>query len=863
MIPKAVTTPPAHLSFPAKAQAGFTEISSYSMRLLLKDVDYIVGLCLLLVSCAIFVFADPTIESSLFGTFAINYLIAIGYTIWLLVTGKMRFFWRRQRKQFQTHRLLLWTIWLVSCFALNRVIPIFNPSTLWLSSAVVLTAMTCILFSAARILPLFLRKVLYFCFGASTVLTAYFTIYLCWLYPLSIPFLLFFGLSFHSFIPLILLIAHVKIIIRKWRLFKIPILTGIIAPIVFLVYFSLQWYTTIYKIRYAVNDVTTSNSNDMPQWIRLGQILENDWITERLIKGQLVYQMPPTHFSFVPQGTNFRDLAEHDPLVLLASMLSPKIDLSESERIKLLDVLFDARHYTQERLWSGRNLRTANVVTHARIYPEYQIAYTEKTISIASNARSRWSSQEALYTFYLPEGAVVSSLSLWINDKEEKGYLTSRTKADSAYKTIVGVESRDPSVIHWQEGSTVKVKVFPCTPKENRRFKIGVTAPLKSQANKLIYENIYFQGPASEDATESIKLEFTKNVAHTEVPFPAEIIDGKSVTSHGRYRPSWEVSFDKVPLATGGLVFQGKTYTVRPYQNSAESFAARRIYLDINGAWTREEFDQIYDLLKNRNLYIYDDGFIRLADANKEKLFEKLHGNRYTLFPVHKLPDVATSLLITKGTPTSPNLKDLQGSKFGDDIKSWSHGGVALRTFNLGNLTSAYFKTLKELRMIRSENVEVNEIRKFTGNGLFPADQESETSLSSTLRIGEAGFVISESDKPVTSTAPDHLLRLFAYNHIMKQIGPQYLEQKYLKTPEVNASLVNEAAKANIVTPVSSLIVLETEEDYKRFNIEKSRNSLDNATMKNYGAVPEPHEWLLIALFLLFVSYYTFRGYVR
>lgn len=187
--------------------------------------------------------------------------------------------------------------------------------------------------------------------------------------------------------------------------------------------------------------------------------------------------------------------------------------------------------------------RDRNVVTQAKIYPEYRLAYTEKTISIINHSTSQWSQGEALYTFYLPKGSVVSSLSLWINGKEEKGYLTTHTKAESAYKTIVGVESRDPSVIHWQEGNTVKIKVFPCTPSENRRFKIGITSPLKVDDNELVYENIYFQGPASNEASETIKLDFSKNMNNIDVPFSSKKVDNNSVTAKGFYRPSWEARF--------------------------------------------------------------------------------------------------------------------------------------------------------------------------------------------------------------------------------------------------------------------------------------------------------------------------------
>lgn len=65
-------------------------------------------------------------------------------------------------------------------------------------------------------------------------------------------------------------------------------------------------------------------------------------------------------------------------------------------------------------------------------------------------------------------------------------------------------------MIHWQEGNTVSVRVIPCTPKESRKFKIGVSSPLRKENDQLIYENIYFDGPTAMKATETVQLAFSK-----------------------------------------------------------------------------------------------------------------------------------------------------------------------------------------------------------------------------------------------------------------------------------------------------------------------------------------------------------------
>jgi hypothetical protein len=72
--------------------------------------------------------------------------------------------------------------------------------------------------------------------------------------------------------------------------------------------------------------------------------------------------------------------------------------------------------------------------------------------------------------------------------------------------------------------------------------------------------------------------------------------------------------------------------------------------------------------------------------------------------------------------------------------------------------------------------------------------------------------------------------------------------------PENIDQLIDQAYEANIVTPFSSLIVLETEKDYDRFGIKKQDGkSLSNAKIRRSGEVPEPEEWALILISALAV----------
>ena len=820
------------------------------------DFDYGVGLVCLLFSFSIFYYTSLGALTN--GIFVLPWSLAATYSVWLMNAGKLRWFWKKHHPEYLHHRLLLGYVWLVSCFTLNRSMPVFDPSAPWLMFAIVIAGASAILFAWEKYLPRSLKSILFALMGCSVVIWLYYALCLIPYYLLSIPALLLLGVSVHSFVPLLLSITYLRVLALWWHEFRPAILSGVIIPIAITVYFSMAWRRISTTIRHQTNAIATQPTDGLPNWIMLARQIEDNWITRRVLMSPKVYQVADSDGTIF-SGRNTTDIVvRHDPLVLIASLFTQKLDLADAEQINILNVLYDTRHETQERLWSGSHLRTANVLTLARIYPHIRIAHTEKTISIANHSGSpRWQ-EEALYTFFLPEGSVVSALSLWIDGIEQKSLLTSQSKADSAYKTIVGVESRDPSVVHWQEGNTVKVKVFPCTATEDRKFKLGITTPLKVDGTLLVYENIWFKGPGAEEATETVRLEYPRETHAQRLPFEPTSASPGVVVHQGKYQSSWRAAFKITPIAKESFAFGGKTYTVEPLHKTVEKFNAGAYYLDINQAWTKDELAALWPLLKARPVFIANERLIRLTEANKAEQFEALSKFNFSLFPVQDIPNPDNALLITKSSAVSPTLHDLAKTPFSKGLSDFAPQG--LRTFIIGEEVSLYIKSLHELNIVRAEQTDWKALREMISQNQFPSDPEADPAVVS---IESADIQIRETDGQASRQAPDHLLRLFAYNHIMKQLGGRFLNRSFQTDSAFNAKLIREAETAHIVTPVSSMIVLETQQDYDRFDIRKSKNSLDNATLKTAGAVPEPHEWLLIILFCMFAGYFTFRHYVR
>ena len=757
------------------------------------------------------------------------------------------------------YRFITLTLFLISAYALNRNTPVFADSATWYCILLILVMTNFLSSVFFAVIPLWCRYTSYFIFGIGTVLFLYLAIYLVPMYPVSILGLLAFGLSIHTFIPLFFTIATIKLAIQlaERRAYWVAFAGGFLSTITYCIIFITVQSLHTKEINRAVATAMIDGEDQLPLWVQMAQKLDNNEDVGQILKASL--QSSPVNWNMgwldmVPgSGRNFqREKQFHDPLVQMASLFTKPVALPREESINILKSQYNARHQAQERLWSGNDLQTNAVVTNIQVWPEMHLSYTEKTMSVLNKPfANRWpGQQEGIYTFHLPEGGVVTSLSLWINGSEEKGILTTKEKAEVAYKTIVGVERRDPSVVHWQEGNTVSVRVFPVLPNEIRRFKIGVTAPLRIDEGQLAYDNIWFEGPDATDAAEAIRLEMMsspKSFLH----YAALQAENEKVYRATRdYKPIWSLRFDDPGLQPHSFAFNGATYSVLPYEKSRYPTQVTDIFLDINKSWTNKELEAVWEMVKSKRVWIYKDGFQQISEDNCNSYFEDLKSLQFSLFPFYQISDREHSLVISKSGEYSPNLSDLEGSPFFQALQTKMTEAKRVKLFHLGTLFSPYIRSLKEFRLFDFECGETVLLDKLIQDNHFVSDEET----NDRVIIHAANLMIMKRQGEWPTTGPDHLMRMFAYNHIMHNYGARGLT----KAAE-SEDIVVEAKEANIVSPVSSLIVLETQEDYDRFDIHKAQNSLKNASTSSNGAVPEPGEWLLIVSLGLILLVFIYK----
>ncbi len=827
--------------------------------------------------------------------FIVHYAAAWTFTLWIWAS-KGR--WKKAEAPSPVWALrgMALVLWLMSAFALNRTMAVFQVATGWLSGMVVLT---CVLLTgaawfgqsqtdgeeiddASRMMagpalagpiPVRIQQLWAMGLTMSGLLFVYMAIYLFPFYTISIPGLLVLGISVHSFVPLLIVLYVGQWLQTGWRQhehLRPAIGLGVALPLVMLYGFLWQWQQVDRSARFITNSAQTRRDDELPNWVLLAQRLSPNWITDRWLHTGVVYTRFNgfDHLDFAPNFSTSTRL--HDPLVVIASLVGPPLLPQESDRAKLVSTLFDARHQTTEHLWNGRNLRVTNILTQSRIWPHYRLSYTEKTLTIQNRSPRNSDSEEAVFTVHLPEGAVVSSLSLWVNGREQKGVLTTQAKADTAYRQVVNIESRvvphDPSVVRWLEGNRVLVRVFPCSPGSDRQVKIGVTAPLRAEGNELVYENPFFEGPDARSATETIQLDFTQMPTFTHrpyflVPHLWETSNNCRLRAETNYQPDWSVRFKTPALATAGFTIDGQTYTLVSATSAVEPFSPTAVYLDLNASWSEAEVQAVQQAVGHRPVWVYDEGLVQLTPDNQADIIGRLRGDRFSLFPVFRINDPAHALLITKNTNPGPNLDDLTGSHFAEHLSQYAlraNGQVGLRTFCL-SAPAPMVAGLIELRVLQPAYGSVIDLQQLLTNQTFVSPDEP-----NRVRLAATGTQLTQLPATVhppksISPAPDHLYRLFAYNNLMRQVGGYYFDRNRLTD-----KLIHEAEAAHVVTPVSGLIVLETQKDYDRFGIKRDQHGLANATLKSEGAVPEPHEWAMIALLAVLLMGLFFRQrYVR
>lgn len=598
---------------------------------------------------------------------------------------------------------------------------------------------------------------------------------------------------------------------------------------------------------------------DLPTWVQKASRLRVNHVTEMVLQPDRGSQL----------GL-FAAQAQFDPLAYFASQGFASLFRARTERIsgedagRMLHLLFGKSHAHLDRLWRGNSLITTDIDSHVQIHPELRVSYTETTLSVYNENSSSGrpligfgsafaSPEEAIYTITVPEGSICTKLSLWIDGEERPARLTFKSKARNAYQTIVGRERRDPSYVEWLDGNRLRLKVFPVDPENYRMVRIGIVSPLKSENGKLVYERIRFEGPVSDYADQKVNVDlFTK--AQIELDSSGISLKEKTVsdsqfrqwTGNTGYK-GWSFSFPSTE-ASGTISAAGMTYNVLPEKKEVVPFQPDTIVVALNSALSRSEWKEAVRKIYSFGIpvTILTNEWFRTNDAEKAiRYLDECEIPSFNLFPIH-LEELLTPkvggknpLWVTAGETQSIPLGELRGSERFEGIQSaMAKQNQPLKIAFLNGKHSEYAASLIDLNQAVSVAENENELHNILKNKSFslPVDDENRIALPySKLTLEHTNKV------PYSRPGSDLLIRLSIQRKIMKQLGKRFFDRDL-----ENGDLVDLAKDAMVVSPVSTLIVLETEHDYKRFGINANSSALGQSKLEAPGTVPEPEEWLLL-----------------
>ncbi len=118
-------------------------------------------------------------------------------------------------------------------------------------------------------------------------------------------------------------------------------------------------------------------------------------------------------------------------------------------------------------------LRVAKMDVTAKSLGDY--AETEVSEVFVNDGDRR---TEGTFRYPLPEGAFLVGLAMEIDGRLMEGELVERAKAEKVYESVVD-SMRDPALLEWESGSVFKLRVFPLEPHAEKRVVLRYVAPLR------------------------------------------------------------------------------------------------------------------------------------------------------------------------------------------------------------------------------------------------------------------------------------------------------------------------------------------------------------------------------------------------
>ncbi|WP_260600184.1 VIT domain-containing protein [Sphingomonas endolithica] len=457
------------------------------------------------------------------------------------------------------------------------------------------------------------------------------------------------------------------------------------------------------------------------------------------------------------------------------------------------------------------------------------LGYLEWTIDLTNRGDIQ---REARFTVALPEGAVASRATLWINGEPREASIAGRGEARSAYAGIVSA-SRDPLLVTTDGAQRLLVQAFPIQPHAAMRLRIGVTAPFaiapdgrRTLALPAMVERNFDLAP---DLRHAVWIEGA-GTTRAALPDPTLLA--------GRFR----VALPPVTMpsvAVGGVVAQGKGPALSVEQRIERAAASRgplMMVVDSSG-----DMAGIATALPLALEAISPGRLVGLVVAGDTPAF--VAPRRWSPEQAQRVGTALAAIRFGGGQDDRAALATaLEAMPRADATLLWLHGAQPIRfTSPEPALDQVLDRSSALPRLVRYQvapgrAMTLAGYRWFDNARLPPPSGDLAADLRAILAdVASDAPRWSVVKVPVAGsgrTGSAHLVRLWAAEQLAGQGRSRGKERE---------AAIALAHRLNLVTPVSGAVVLESERDYKA-------NGLPVPDPDAVPTVPEPETWALLIL---------------
>ena len=479
---------------------------------------------------------------------------------------------------------------------------------------------------------------------------------------------------------------------------------------------------------------------------------------------------------------------------------------------------------------------------------------------------------EGVLDLELPHGSVPTGLKLGISGMMVEGVGVERWLAERAYNAEVG-RRVDPALLKHQGENRYRLQVYPIPPGGSRTVEITWIQPLREYAGMLFYDFPFYSEQALDFSNITVKtstgtpIRFDSNLKES----PSSDSDGTTVFNvpPGRYRIASGLGLsipgaDALGRSWYGCWSNAVYSSIRFSESRAIDASVERISLIWDSSLSREFTDHAQEIefirtcieaMQTRTVDLFElkngvkliDEFQASSDWNElvEALYDITYDGHSDIQHVANhvarnpsIPTIFVTDLIEYSRGMLPRVPTALAIVLRDDVHRWYSASQQLRGATGGMLWIA-----------RGQNdaIGVRRISQFLA-------ERAGGNLESVIDFDARGYVraIHRLDREANEIGPE------GRQYDLIPDFPRYIEGIRIRTEYYPRSFrfrdfTDRAAAWNVVSPFTSLLVLETAEQYFRWGIEPpervpwDRSTYDELVAKQAGVEEEITQYQISA----------------